>query len=175
MQKIIDKTKLAKLAKLVTLMNFLDDLPHRKFYMPGWSSADRTRKSCGTAGCACGWAATIFAKEGWSFDSEGFPRIKSRVWTYSDVQAFAFFFGITYSESFWITCDLDDEILELSPSNKARIRKLGFSYAVEHSLLLIEDITPHMAADRIRKIVAKYDPSLLEEKKTVGTLVDVLA
>lgn len=46
--------------KLAALANFLDDLPHDRFHMPAWGSDDAAETSCGTAGCACGWAATVY-------------------------------------------------------------------------------------------------------------------
>jgi len=144
-----------KLTKLVRLANFLDDLPHDKFHMAAWASCDYSENSCGTAGCACGWAATVYSNEGWSFFS-GAPRRKGR---YADV-AFAEFFGISPKESVWITLMLGDN----EDNGHDRGSPWWPTYTTEYGLDDVDDITPRHAADRIRKVVARYDPSLLEDR-----------
>jgi hypothetical protein len=149
-----------KLLKLRTLANFLDDLPHDKFHMPTWASDDFTDNSCGTAGCACGWAATIFANDGFSFvlDERNNPVPKFEGVYGSD--AFASFFGISKQDASWITA-----ILGVWDAAMAH----GFSgwtlssYVSEYDLASRDDITPRHAADRIRRVIAKYDPTILDE------------
>ncbi len=143
-----------KLKKLVQLANFLDDLPHSKFHMPCWASDDATENSCGTAGCAAGWAATIFHKEGWSIDGRCVYFDKF----YGEV-AFSEFFGISITESIYITKFLDNSVHNFYMPNPSLV-----SYAEEFNLKSADDITPAMAAIRIRRVVAEYDPSLLEDK-----------
>jgi hypothetical protein len=150
----MDATQKQKLQKLVQLANFLDDLPHSKFHMPHWASEDATKSSCGTAGCAAGWAATIFHKEGWS--------ILNRFVYFNDFYgefAFSEFFGISITESIYITKFLDKFIHHYHMPNPSLV-----SYVEEFDLKSADDITPAMAAIRIRKVVAGYDPSLLEDK-----------
>jgi hypothetical protein len=150
----MDATQKQKLQKLVQLANFLDDLPHSKFHMPCWTSDDATENSCGTAGCAAGWAATIFHKEGWS--------ILNRFVYFNDFYgefAFSEFFGISITESIYITKFLNKNTYDHSMPNPSLV-----SYIEEFNLISEDDITPAMAAIRIRKVVAGYDPSLLEDK-----------
>lgn len=146
-----------KLRKLRTLANFLDDLPHDKFHMPTWASPDATDESCGTAGCAAGWAATIFHKEGCSF-SYGIPIFSNRA-TYPTsclgiVKGFAEFFGISSDDANWITCDL-----------RVAWNKKGWpSYCDEYGLSNAKLITPRHAADRIRNVIKRLAPELLTEE-----------
>jgi hypothetical protein len=161
-----------KLRKLVTLANFLDDLPHDRFHMPSWAAIDATTESCGTAGCACGWAATVFQKDGWTLMQYA-PLVLIPKWgEYVNEWAFALFFGIRYEESAAITVLLGGRINEHE-------RFAGFAtYVDEYGLTNESAITPRHAADRIRKVVARYDASLLEDKSKpagVGRLVEVTA
>lgn len=141
-----------QLTKLRTLANFLDDLPHDKFHMPQWASPDASEDACGTAGCAAGWAATVFKKEGWSF-------AKGSNWTmvqWNNLRgsfAFGAFFGLDRYEARWITTDF-------------------VSYLEEFGVPA-DDITPRMAAKRIRDVIEMYDPSMLEEQTVVEETINV--
>lgn len=150
-----------KLLKLVRLANFLDDLPHDRFHMPFWSSRGATRYSCGTAGCAAGWAATIFSKD-WEFYLgapllQRVPRRKSDMHTCPD---FAAYFGIREDEAHAIalgmTCDFGGFV--------SYIAEYGIWDGREDMNDAALRITPRHAADRIRKVVARYDPALLEDR-----------
>ncbi len=128
------------------LANFLDDLPHDRFHMPIWCSDDSTKKSCGTAGCACGWAATILHNKGWKIQgvNGGLP------WYKDDCghSAFATFFEISIWDAYVITCCLEGE-----PG----------SYVEEYGLKESADITPRHAADRIRKVITKLGGEVTED------------
>jgi hypothetical protein len=131
-----------QLRKLAALANFLDDLPHRRFYMPGWVSEDATATSCGTAGCACGWAATVYAGEGWIID-DGVVCFGRRY----GALAFAGFFGIDFKLAYWITIGFDRHGPKFP------------GYVEEFNIEKSADITPSMAAKRIRDVVLMYDPT----------------
>lgn len=143
---------------LLRLANFLDDLPHDKFHMPSWASNDGDDNSCGTAGCACGWAATIFKEQGWSFRLFHPNLQTSNKVLLSGVVAFAEFFGISWNESWAITCFLEDHYKYQNPSSRF------LSYCTEYNIASEFQITPHHAADRIRKVLKKVAPHLLEEE-----------
>jgi hypothetical protein len=130
-----------QLRKLAALANFLDDLPHRRFHMPRWVSEDATATRCGTAGCACGWAATVYAGEGWIID-DGLVWFDRR----HGVLAFARFFGIDYTLAYWITNGFGNLVTGI-PGYRDE-------FNVED-----KDITPAMAAKRIRDVVLMYDPT----------------
>jgi hypothetical protein len=131
---------LEQLQKLNTLANFLEDLPHSRFYMPTWTSPDATESSCGTTGCMCGWAATIFHREGWKMVSR--ERVKpSLIPSYkgsNGVDGFAYFFGLTFTEAINLT--MLGTMEEVTP-------------------------TPVEAAEAIRKVIRKYNPAVLEDKE----------
>lgn len=138
---ITDPIHREQLRKLGRLANFLDDLPHDKFHMPQWASKDATEDSCGTAGCAGGWAATIYKKEGWRFvGADHEIQFKG----FSGYVAFAKFFGLNDNDAYAITIHLS-------------------GYVLEHNLKSVNDITPRHAADRIRKVIRKYDVTILNE------------
>lgn len=143
--------------KLAQLANFLDDLPHDKFHMPEWASENATEQSCGTAGCACGWAATVY-KNDWTFVTPNtWARPALRTDTDGAIEpqdAFAEYFGIDDEDADWITC-----IIEPEEGNK-EFPSYCDEYALDDGAL----VTPRHAADRIRKVLAKYDPTVLEER-----------
>lgn len=146
----------AKHRKLLTLANFLDDLPHDKFHMPTYSTDDFNETSCGTAGCACGWAATVFAKDGWSWKRAthidgGLPSFN---WN-AGWLGFADFFGISTADAIYICADF-------------------VSYQEEYGVYAAQ-ITPRIAADRIRKVIARYATELLEEHSAVGQETEAAA
>lgn len=140
--------------KLAQLANFLDDLPHDKFHMPVWASDDATEYSCGTAGCACGWAATIFHKEGWHFKKWFPPKDDKTLYipAYKDndtgTDSFASFFEIDQRHAYYITCNLAGGT---------------DCYIEKYNLPNPDCITPRHAADRIREVLRQYDPRVLEE------------
>jgi hypothetical protein len=157
-----------KLLKLVRLANFLDDLPHDRFYMPHWASRDFTTTSCGTAGCAAGWAATIYNKD-WVFNMiEGWPFLRNscntRTLLHPSIVDFADYFGITIGDAAYITSFLNNACVFLRHENNIRPDRLP--YTKKYNLFVSEDITPRHAADRIREVVAEYDPELLLGKTT---------
>jgi len=142
--------------------------------MPEWASKDATETSCGSAGCACGWAATVFNREGWSLSKLGIPLAPSE-YESEEVEltvknrgkfhhipgpavSFAVFFGISIEDSIDITCNLD-----------SLASAFPFGGLVDKPCYLKEygvsprNITPMMAADRIRKILRTIDPEALEE------------
>lgn len=45
--------------RLLLLAGFLEKLPPEKFNYGQWAGTDRTATSCGTVGCALGWAASM--------------------------------------------------------------------------------------------------------------------
>lgn len=117
-------TKHERNVYLGRLANFLDDLPHDKFYMPEWE--------CGAAVCACGWGKRIHG------DKIGLAR--------SGISEFAFAYGIS---------------VDLAHSITAGFREYFELYGVT-----AEHITPRMAADRIRKVLAIVNPAALAEANT---------
>ena len=124
--------------RLVQLHNFLLDLPHSRFHMPRWCSADATEESCGSAGCAAGWAATKFHYLGFRLDSIQRP-LFGRFPEFDGFQgtlAFAWFFGLTGDEAQKITNDFASYIRD---------------YGVQP-----EHLTPAMVADRIARILSNY-------------------
>ena len=155
-----------QLRKLAGLANFLDDLPSDRFHMPTWSAEDRTKDSCGSAGCACGWAATIYRKD-WVFDVYGEPRLIKGQPYYCDalpnpVSYFAEYFGITKDESFWITLHLS-HLRDLTVTDFG-VNKIGLSYTEEHNLRRSGLITPRHAADRIRKVIRRHCPEWVNDE-----------
>jgi hypothetical protein len=146
--------------RLLALANFLDDLPHSKFHIPAWTAPDCTKTSCGTAGCVGGWAATKFQKLGWGIALSLYPNREGgsiylrrsceedRLW---GPLAFGVFFGIPTLFANAITLGFMD-------------RFAGFSlYQEEYDLDKANDVTPQMAADRIRKVLKMVAPQVLEE------------
>ncbi len=187
-----------RLVKLNRLANFIDDLPHDRFHMPDWGSKDANKSSCGTAGCACGWAVTMFHKQGFYFDGK-IPRFMKKDEDGDDLcgsQAFAWFFGIAHNDASWITVCLEecDEWLGVPDmelhqkfyfqdgefwSTQELSEQLEYpSYTRVHNLKYKEEggigptkqITPRMAAARIRLVIAKYDPTVLGEPKLIEHL-----
>jgi hypothetical protein len=148
--------------KLLQLANFLDDLPHDKFHMPTWVSRDCTKDSCGTAGCACGWAATIFKKEGWSIGGPYgafIPVFEVNHASFYGQVGFAKFFEISLSDAWAITCYLHNMCI-FTGDFKSVIKD---GYREEYDLKSVKDITPRHAADRIRKVLGAIAPELLQE------------
>ncbi len=135
--------------RLNQLANFLDDLPHDKFHMPEWCSEDSTDGSCGNAGCACGWAATIFHTQGWSIHGLMPWYNRQPGW-----QGFAEFFEIETRHALWITCHLcsGSPYLDDQPT-----------YTQEYGLSSADDITPRHAADRIRKVITMLGSEVTED------------
>lgn len=128
--------------KLASLANFLDDLPHRRFHMPKWVSEDHSDTHCGTAACACGWAATIFHKEGWTFGE-----LSVRYGEQSGAEAFADFFHLSHDDAWLITTN--------------------FMNYCHRFGVMAERVTPHMAAEVIRDVLRRIDPDSLESPATV--------
>lgn len=142
---------------LRTLMHFLEDLPHSKFHMPTWAAKDATATSCGTAGCAAGWAVTLFHKQGLIL-----LQCKDYLGTYSyptlptlhgesvpsGCNAFAEFFGLDIFDAHHITSDFCSSI----------------GYLARFNLEYPKDITPQMAAETIRGVLQKVAPEVLTEK-----------
>lgn len=165
-----------KLKRLVTLANFLDDLPHSKFHMPTWVSPDATETSCGTAGCACGWAATIFNKLGWKILNKS-PTVIYNIdgieFGASQHHGFARFFDISLSQAYYITSYLfgDKDVAQLTFRGITRgwvgedlvYLDTKVSYKAKYRLASEYLITPQHAADRIREVIREIDPTLLDE------------
>ncbi len=153
MPTVTDPIRRTKLLKLARLANFLDDLPHNRFHMPDWVSENCTATSCGTAGCACGWAATVYAKEGWTIKGEKGCWWPSFQGNGSPWNSFSCFFGLDRDQGDAITQHLD-----------SKWKQAGFaSYCYEYDLADADDITPRHAADRIRKVLNGIDPSIVVE------------
>lgn len=164
--------------KLAQLANFLDDLPHSKFHMPKWCSPNATAYSCGTAGCAAGWAATIFNKEGWQCHpphplslSDKYNRYGSIVLRIPNsttiligAEAFAVFFGISTGQACFITGYflVDQYEHYIVPDDDREYLDKHKSYKEEFGVEP-DDITPSMAAKRIRDVIRECDPTVLEE------------
>lgn len=127
---------------LAALANFLDDLPSDRFHMPEWSDKDATAVSCGTAACACGWAATIFQHKGFMFfysAGKFTPCYRDRMGEH----AFAKFFSLGADDAALITWDF-------------------YAYRRDYGVWPSK-ITPGIAAARIREVLARVDPSALVE------------
>lgn len=128
---------------LAGLANFIEDLPHSRFTMPQWSDyTDRTERSCGTAGCACGWAATVHAARGWYFV---LPKVNvyatAPIWNHRcGCDAFAAFFQLDPADAELITmpAKYDEEFGTSRP-------------------------TPVQTAKRIRDVLRRIDPAALDE------------
>lgn len=144
-----------KLKKLLSLANFLMDLPHSKFFMPAWSASDATDHSCGCAGCVAGWAATKF-KEDWafapynSFDVFGrIPLLQGRL----HQKVIGLHTGVIYHFA---------EYFGISTEHAEQITSRPLFYDVKS----LVDVTPQMAGERIKRLIAEnYDPSILEESE----------
>ncbi len=149
--------------------NGLDDVPHSKFHMPRWASDDATPESCGTAGCAGGWAATFFQRQGLTLTMKGetimvkgatYSNIPATVPTFAGLHgemAIAEFFGIPLEEATFITLHLGDE------QEWGHDTDLLPTYVEEYDLASKNDITPQMAADRIRKVITKLGGTVTED------------
>ncbi len=155
--------------RLLALANFLDDLPSDRFHMPAWVSLDATEHSCGTAGCACGWAATLFQKEGFILRSESYrgtlifyPALndgKEKVQVPERI--FAEFFGITREFAYAITSAFQGDVYGYL-DNQFIMQSYYNFYGTKPDG---SDITPRHAADRIRKVLAIVDPDVLKEEE----------
>jgi hypothetical protein len=122
--------------KLLALANFLDDLPHRQFYHPEYRSA------CGSAACICGWAAVKFEGEGWSWMAGAFGPLPA--WgSLNGSDAFAEFFGLSYYDA-----------LEIVTGPCPWIQDGPWPGGVHP-----RDMTPHQAADMLRRLVQLRDPA----------------
>lgn len=152
-------TDLDRHVLLARLANFLDDLPHDRFHMPAWCSIDATERSCGTAGCAAGWAATIYARIGWDITppEEGLSFGQVMYDGKEGADAFAAFFALRIEESTWITGHLD----AFSAAWGIDLPSHMPTYTREHCLKSAKDITPRHAAKRIRDVLARVDPDAL--------------
>lgn len=127
---------------LAGLANFIEDLPHDRFTMPRWSADDATDTSCGTAGCAAGWAATKFADRGWRLADGVVSFVTGLIPVWGGHRghvAFAEFFRIP-SRSLEITDPMRyrGEFGTISP-------------------------TPAQTAKRIRDVLREIDPGALDE------------
>lgn len=131
-----------KLRKLVTLANFLDDLPHRRFMQGQWSDTNATMDSCGTAACIAGWTATLFRKDWFFLPPFYVPRLRSHSALVPD--SMSHYFGLALAEA--------KEMV--SP---VAFRDFCYTRGIEKS--------PQAAAQFIRSFIAKYDPTLLEEER----------
>ena len=140
-----------QLRKLAALANFLEDLPSERFHMPRWADDDATDTSCGTAACACGWAATIYAREGWSFYSF---HDHARVPCYQNAPnqaGFSEFFGIGAEMANWITLvdryeDADWPVVFVT-STGVNVERTAYS---------CETPSRSEVAERIRTVVKAY-------------------
>jgi hypothetical protein len=155
-----ERTKAEAHRDLLTLRNFLLDLPHSKFHMPAWTAQDATEISCGTAGCAAGWAATIFHKKGWTL--RRWPMAGEMGWLpeYGKDQgsfAFATFFMIKDQEADYVC----------SP--------FSYRYVFSNSGMF-NSITPTEAAGHITEIGKKHAPELAwDDAPAVNDLAAELA
>lgn len=73
-------------ARLLKLAAFLRKLPRKRFDYTRWVGPDWKGSqdlSCGTTGCALGWAAAMpaFQKLGLRFGSEGTPTLTTDIWS----------------------------------------------------------------------------------------------
>ena len=138
-----------KTDKLNTLANFMDDLPRKSCHMPTWAADDATEFSCGSSGCACGWAATIFRKEGWSFDISCPMGAVPTFGVSSGAAAFARFFEIPLDSAWSITM----------PSTSVHHP----SYYDQFKVITFESVTPQMVATRIRDIIRHNGGEVVED------------
>lgn len=134
---------------LNTWANFLDDLPSDRFHMPAWGSKDATRVSCGSAGCAGGWAATVFNHLGLQLEIADQVNLDGACYAipcYKGEQgygAIARFFQISPEMSCYITM---------------QFRGYTDEYGVTP-----DKITPRHAADRIRKVIVKLGGTVVTD------------
>ncbi len=162
---VFDKTTpmIERHRNLRTLMNFISDLPHDKFHMPNWCGHGATNTSCGTAGCAAGWAISLFHKKGLILS----PYVPVLVGTDArGSEAFAEFFGIPFGAACAIT-------QAAGIFNEHNIYYGGIllgsiqSYQKEYGVSVSgSDITPRMAAERIHKVLEMVAPEVLKEENT---------
>lgn len=136
---------------LARFANRLDDLPHDKFHMPEYCAKDATEHSCGSAGCAAGWAATFYSGLGihlkqtmkYVGDTRYFPVFRG----FFAHNAFAYFFAIPKEAGEEICTDF-------------------MGYEERFGTKTTRDITPFHAAATIRGVLARIDPAALTEANT---------
>ena len=87
--------------RLLALAAFLRKLPRKRFNYAMWSDDDHTEKSCGTTGCALGWAASMprFRRLGLHIDGTGIPVCGNPFDGNIGASAGAEIFGISYGEA----------------------------------------------------------------------------
>lgn len=153
------------------LMNFLQDLPSSKFHMPDWADAETaTETHCGTAGCAFGWGVSIHHRFGLSFSRNrlGYPLpylSDARGQPLARYSAFSYFYGVSWDQAFYVTsAHMGDPFVTRGDSGDPSPRYL-IPYAAQFNLKSSRDITPAMAASRIREVLSNVDPSILDEEK----------
>ncbi len=129
--------------ELNILANFMDDLPCDRMHMPQWASWDNTKTSCGSAGCAAGWAVTLFHREGFTFAGR-WPLFGECVGS----SAFAKFFEIPIEEAIAITGVMP--------------RQNWPSYHDEFGVSFGK-VTPRMVAKRIRDVIRALGGTVVED------------
>lgn len=120
--------------RLMVLADRLDTVPEERFSMKCWMGTreggymlscgpDDLEHTCGTAGCAVGWATTIpaFHQEGfrWLYGSPNF-RGDGGFWAVRQ------FFGVSHTDAMW----LFDAIHDRSPREEAAIIR---AFVAEHA------------------------------------------
>lgn len=117
-RKIIGRQRLARLA------TFLHRVPREKFDMERWATFDFSPVTgCGTAACACGWAAHIFKDEGFRlehvFGGSSLRPTYNGAWNWTAIETF---FQISYktSQDLFGAWDEHDNRVERGPRQVAK-------------------------------------------------------
>lgn len=108
-------------ARLLALAAFLRKLPRKRFNYAMWAGEDFTEKSCGTVGCALGWAASMpkFRRLGLRIDATGIPVYGP---TLDNIGASAGMeiFGLDFSEAAYLFHPGDEAEENATPKYVAR-------------------------------------------------------
>jgi hypothetical protein len=111
--------------RLLRLADFLETVPRRQFNMKVWGNGTDP-KECGFAGCAGGWATSIFPALKlipWGF----FSQTEIRYGEFTSFEALQNYFGLTYADAEYIFDSYEYPKSNRNPLPKTvadRIRKL---------------------------------------------------
>lgn len=139
------KTLTPRFDRLNSWANFIEDLPHDRFHMPRFADRDCTTISCGTAGCAAGWAVTKFNDKGLVLYWPNANPLFVTPFYNGELGEFAIseFFGIPVELASWIIYE----------RNQYWGDRVLLSYMLQFRLETFADVTPQIAADRIRRVI----------------------
>lgn len=139
--------------ELNMLANFMDDLPSDRLHMPQFADpSDSTKTHCGSAGCAAGWAVSLFHREGFTLTTPDFIPVfegKHGSW------GFAWFFDIPI-------CEAGSIVYSGGSSHiPDYLEEFGVSF---------EDVTPRMVAKRIRDVIRVLGGTVQEDVPVASPL-----